>query len=191
MLMEWLPEHAEGIPFSRSHIARVIGVPSTRVNNWIDRNQLWQTHRGRKFQRFYALKEVFDLAGFAAMRTGRIPERECARYVYNFGFYRSFLHGEQLARFSYRRGKWDIGVYDPTAIVALLINMRSVGEAIFKRLAEELLDHPTEWPHASFESFQRLYEEAVRLDRLGADSAPLFEIVGRMTSEEDGLGTRS
>ena len=173
--MKWLPEHAEAIPFSRSHIAAVIGVPPTRVNNWIDRHRLWQTHRGRTFQRLYALKEVFDLAGFAAMRTARIPEKECARYIYNYGFYRSFLHGEQEAKFSYRRGKWDIGIYDPAAIVALLINMRSVGQAIFANLAKELLDHPAEWPHASFESFRRFYKEAVRRDRLDAGSAPLFD----------------
>jgi len=173
--MNWLPEHAEAIPFSRSHIAAVIDVSATRVNNWIDRNRLWQTHRGRTFQRLYTLKEVFDLAGFAAMRTARIPEKECAKYVYNYGFYRSFLHGEQEARFSYRRGKWDIGVYDPSAIVALLINMRSVGEAIFTRLASELLDHPAEWPQGSFESFRRFYEKAVDRDRLEAGSAPLFE----------------
>jgi len=173
--MKWLPEHAEAIPFSRAHLAAVIGVPATRVNNWIDRNRLWQTHRSRKFQRLYTLKEVFDLAGFAAMRTAGIPEKDCAKYVYNFGFYRAFLHGNQEARFSYRRGRWDVGVYDPTATVALLINMRSIGEAIFNRLARELLDHPTEWPHASFESFGLLYEEAVRRDRLSAGSAPLFE----------------
>ena len=170
-----LPEQAEAIPFSRSNLAAVIGVPSTRVNNWIDRNRLWQTHRGRKFQRLYALKEVFDLAGFAAMRTARIPEKECARYVYNYGFYRSFLHGNQEARFSFQRGKWDIGIYDPSAIVALLINMRSVGEAIFRNLAEELISRPTEWPEESFDSFRHFYGEAVRRDRLGAGSAPLFE----------------
>lgn len=177
MLMDWLPEHAEAIPFSRSHIAAVIDVPPTRLNNWIDRNSLWQTHRGRSFQRLYSLKEVFDLAGFAAMRTARIPEKECAKYVYNYGFYRSFLDGEQEARFSYRRGRWDIGVYDPSAIVALLINMRSVGGAIFKRLAKELLDHPAEWPHASFESFRRFYVQAISADRLDAGCAPLFESV--------------
>ena len=176
--MTWRVEGAEAIPFSRLDIAAVLGVPSSRVNNWIDRNRLWQTHRGRKFQRFYGVKEVFDLAGFAAMRIARIPEKECARYVYNYGFYRSFLHGRQEARFSYRRGKWDLGIYDPSAAVALLINMRSVGEAIFQRLAQHLVDHPTEWPNGSFDSFRRLYEEAVKLDRLSARSAPLFETAG-------------
>jgi hypothetical protein len=177
--MNWLPEHAEAIPFSRSHIAAVIGAPLTRVNNWIDRNRLWQTHRGRAFQRLYTLKEVFDLAGFAAMRAARIPEKECAKYIYNYGFYRSFLHGEQKARFSYRSGKWDIGIYDPSAIVALLINMRSVGEAIFASLARDLLEYPAEWPNDSFESFRRFYEEAVSRDRLDAGSAPLFEGAAR------------
>jgi hypothetical protein len=171
-------EHAGAIPFSRLHIAAVLGVPTSRVNNWIDRNRLWQTHRGRKFQRFYGLKEVFDLAGFAAMRIAHIPERECAKHVYNYGFYRSFLHGRQEARFSYRRGKWDLGIYDPSATVTLLINMRSVGEAIFERLAQQLVDHPTEWPNGSFDSFRRLYQEAVTLDRLSARSAPLFETGG-------------
>ena len=173
--MEWHAELAESIPFSRAHIAAVLDVPESRVNNWIDRNRLWQTHRGRKFHRLYTLKEVFDLAGFAALRIARVPERDCARYVYSYGFYRNFLHGEQKARFSFRKGKWDIGVYDPSAVVALLINMRSVGAAIFHRLSQELLAHPGEWPHSSFESFRRLYDEALRLERIDRGSSPIFE----------------
>lgn len=174
MLMTWRAEHAEAIPFSRDHIAEVLSVPLTRLNNWIDRNRLWQTHRGRKFQRTYTLREVFDLAGFAAMRIARIPERECARYVYDHGFYGSFLHGDQEVRLSFRNGHWDIGVYDPAAIVSLAINMRSVGESIFARLSEEIRARPSDWPASSFESFQRLYQEAVRLDRVSPASAPLF-----------------
>lgn len=173
--MEWRPEHAETIPFSRDHIAAVLDVPPTRVNNWIDRNRLWQTNRGRKFQRSYTLREVFDLAGFAAMRVAHIPERECARYVYNFGFYGAFLHGEQVVRLSYRQDRWDLGIYDPAAVVALRINMRAVGKGIFERLARELISHPADWPAQSFESFRRLYSLAVELDRLPAGSISAFE----------------
>jgi len=67
-------ERAEEIPFSRGHIAATLGVPVTRLNNWIDRNRLWPTDRGAQFRRSYRLAELFDLAGFAALRIARIPE---------------------------------------------------------------------------------------------------------------------
>jgi hypothetical protein len=180
--MKWLPEQAEAIPFSRAHMAAVLGVDPWRVNNWIDRNRLWQTHRGRQFHRHYTLREVFDLAGFAAMRVAHVPEKECASYVYNHGFYGAFLHDPQEARFSFRHGKWDIGIYDPSAAVALIINMRTVGETTFRRLAEELRRAPTEWPKGSFESFRSLYEEEVRLDRIARGSAPAFEATSSVSS---------
>lgn len=171
----WLPEHAEAIPFSRTNLARVLDVPTTRLNNWIDRNRLWQTHRGEKFHRYYGLKEVFDLAGFAALRIARIPETDCAKFVYNYGFYRTFIHGDQLAWFSYGKGKWDIGIYNPSAPISLTINMRTLGEGIFRRLSESLLATPAEWPNESYASFRNLYLLAVRKDRLGRGSAPHFE----------------
>lgn len=174
--MTWKLEEAEAIPFSREHIAAVVGLPSTRVNNWIDRNRLWHSERGRKFHRLYTFKEVFELAGFAAMRVGRIPEKACARFVHNHGFYGAFLHHPQEVRLSFRRGRWDIGVYDPSAVVTLLINMRSVGTHVFDRLAHELLRHPGYWPRGAFESFRLLYRESVRRDRLDAGSVPMFEI---------------
>lgn len=170
----WRAEDAEAIPFSRANMAAVLGVRSSQLNNWIDRNRLWQTDRGQKSHRSYRLPEVFDLAGFSALRTARIPEDYCARFVYNFGFYRTFLHGDQQARYSYR-GKWDMGVYDPSAAITLLLNMRTIGEAIFDRVANEIVTSPANWPDESFDSFQKLYRRAVELDRLAAGSAPLFE----------------
>lgn len=174
--MTWKLEDAEAIPFSREHIAAVIGVPSSRVNNWIDRNRLWPADRSRKFHRLYTVKEVFELAGFAAMRVARIPEAACARYVYNYGFHRAFLHPPQEVRLSFRRGRWDVGVYDPSAVVTLLINMRCVGTHVFERLAHELLRQPAEWPRSAFESFRILYRDAVRHGRLDAGCVPQFEI---------------
>lgn len=170
----WRPEDAEAIPFSRTNIAAVLEVRPSQLNNWIDRNRLWQTDRGEKFHRSYRLAEVFDLAGFWALRTARISEDYCAKFVYNFGFYRTFLHGDQLAKFSYR-GKWDMGIYDPSAAISLVINVRTIGEAIFDRIAKSILSSPTRWPDESFESFRKLYHRAVEQDRLAAGSAALFE----------------
>jgi hypothetical protein len=169
------PEIAEAIPMSRSNIAAVLGVRSSQVNNWIDRNRLWQTDRGEKFHRSYRLSEVFDLAGFGWLRTARIPEAFCARFVYNFGFYRKFLLDDQQARFSYRNGKWDLGIYDPNAPITLSLNLRTIAEGIFKGISEAIVAAPTSWPDYSFECFQALYREAVKRDRLSPGSAPLFE----------------
>jgi hypothetical protein len=168
------PEDAEAIPFSRANIAAVLDVRPSQLNNWIDRNRLWQTDRGEKFHRSYRLIEVFDLAGFAALRIARLPESYCARFVYNFGFYRTFLHGDQRARFSHG-GKWDLGVYNPAAPISLSINLRTIGEKIFRRISELTFDAPSTWPEQSFDSFRNLYRRAVDLDRLTPGSAPLFE----------------
>ena len=166
----WLPEFAEAIPFSRASMAHVLDVSLRTLNNWIDRHKLWQIPR----QGYYRLGDVFDLAGFSAMRTANIPEQDCARYVRNFGFYRSFLHGTQCADFSFRNGAWDIGVYDPTAVVSLRINMRTVGEGIFRRISEMFTADPSDRALENFLSFKRLYSRTVELDRLWPDSAPLF-----------------
>ena len=174
--MTWKLEDAEAIPFSREHIAVVIGIPSCRVNNWIDRNRLWQADRGRKFHRPYSFKEVVELGGFAAMRVARIPEKACARFVYTYGFHRAFLRAPQEVRLSFRNGRWDVGVYDPDAVVTLLINMRAVGTHLFERLALELLRHPTDWPRGAFESFRLLYRDCVRHGRLDPGSVAQFEI---------------
>jgi hypothetical protein len=169
------PEAAESIPLSRANIAAVLGIRSSRVNNWIDRNRLWQTDRGEKFHRSYCLAELFDLAGFGWLRTARIPEAYCARFVYNYGFYRTFLHGDQQARFSYRNGKWDLGIYDPNAPISLSLNLRTIAEKIFNGISQAIMAAPTSWPEYSFECFRSLYREAVKLERLTAGSAPLFE----------------
>lgn len=166
----WRSEFAEAIPFSRAAIAQVLDVPPRTLNNWIDRHKLWQTARSG----YYRLGDVFDLAGFAAMRTANIPEQNCAHYVRNFGFYGLFLHGDQYADFSHRNGKWDIGIYDPSAVVTLRINMRTVGEGIFRRISELFSADPSERAVENFLSFKRLYLSAVELDRLWPDSAPLF-----------------
>ncbi len=151
-------------------MARVIDVSPRTLNNWIDRNKLWQTPRNG----YYRLGDVFDLAGFAAMRTANIPEQNCARYVRNFGFYGQFLHGDQYADFSHKNGEWGIGVYDPNAVVSLRINMRTVGEGIFRRISEMFEEIPSDRDSENFSSFKKLYLRAVELDRLWPDSAPLF-----------------
>ena len=109
------------------------------------------------------------------MRTANISEKDCARYVCNYGFYRSFLHGEQIVHFSYRNNQWDIGLYDPSAVVALRINMRTIAERIFVRISELLHADPTERSVEEFQSYRQLYHRAVELDRLWANSVPLFE----------------
>jgi hypothetical protein len=168
-------EDAERIPFSRANIAAVLGIRISLLNNWIDRNRLWQTDRGEKFHRSYLLSEVFDLAGFGTLRAARMPEAFCARFVYNYGFYRTFLHGsDQQARFSYS-GKWDLGIYDPGAALTVSINMRRIGGSIFQGISEAVLAKPASWPAGSFESFQKLYCDALERDRLEAGSAPKFE----------------
>lgn len=171
----WRSELAEAIPFSRAHMADVIGVSTKTISNWIDRNQLWPAGRRTAYRGYYRLAEVFDVAGFAAMRTANIPERQAAQYVRNFGFYRGFLHGDQMVDLSHRDGKWDIGVSDPSAVVSVRVNMRSVGSELFRRLSEALSSAQNNWPTGSFESFQKLYREALRLDRLPIGAAPLFE----------------
>lgn len=170
--MNWSPEHAEALPFNRANVAEAIGESASKVGNWIDRNRLWQTSRTHGY---YRLKDVFDLGGFAALRAAHIPEKDCARYVFNFGFYRSFLHGDQLEQFSFRQGKWDIGVFDQSALVALTINLRTLGTSIFERIAKGSVKEPRNWADGFFESFQRLYLKTVEMDRLSKGSVSLFE----------------
>jgi hypothetical protein len=167
---KWQSEYAEAIPFTRSEVAFILSVPTRTLNNWIDRQRLWQTSK----RGYYRLTDVFDLAGFAAMRTANVPEKECANYVRNFGFYRGFLHGDQFTDFSNREGKWGVGVYDPSAMVTLRINMRSVGERIFQRISELAAGDRDQ----NFESFRILYRKAVELDRLPVGSVPSFEAGG-------------
>lgn len=171
--MKFPAQRAESLPFSRENMASVIGVSKRTVGNWIDRNQLWQTDR---YGGYYRLSDVFDLAGFAAMRTAHIPERQCAQYVYNFGFYRTFLHGQQLSQFSFRDGQWDIGLCDPSAIVSIVINMRTVGQQIFERAATAIQSKNMIWPHDSFEILKAFYEKAIEFDRLDRRSVPLFDL---------------
>jgi hypothetical protein len=158
-------EFAEAIPFSRANVAYVLDVSLRTLNNWIDRNRLWQTPR----RGYYRLCDVFDLAGFAALRVANIPEKDCARFVYNYGFFGHFLHGNQLHHFSYRAGQWDIGMYDPSSIVSLKINMRTMGEGIFLRIAELLSKDLSERGVENFENFKYLYAKLVELDRLCPD----------------------
>ena len=108
------------------------------------------------------------------MRVAYVPETKCAMFTRNFGFYRKFLSGDQLAEFSYRNDDWDIGVYDPSAIVALIVNMRTVGCDIFARLARELSQNPES---EIFQNFKSLYQEFVKLDRLPSGVASEFERV--------------
>jgi hypothetical protein len=164
-------EFAEAIPFSRASIAHVLEVSPRTLNNWIDRNRLWQTPR----RGYYRLGDVFDLAGFAALRVANVPEKDCARYVYNYGFYGGFLHGDQLLHFSYRGKRWDIGIYDPSAIVSLKINMRTMGEGIFRRIGELLSQDVSERGVENLQNFKHLYTKAVELDRLWQGSIPLFD----------------
>ncbi|MBS0480899.1 MAG: hypothetical protein JSR96_01870 [Proteobacteria bacterium] len=164
-------ELAEAVAFNRATVAHLLAITPRTLNNWIDRNNLWQTSR----HGYYRLKDIFDLAGFSAMRAANIPEKKCAQYVRNFGFYRSFLHGDQFVNFSFREGNWDIGTFDPITIVSLRINMRTVATEIFRRLAEYLLANPSEKAAEDFANFQKLYAKAVELDRLCSNSIPLFE----------------
>ncbi len=170
--MKLSTDYAEAIPFSRSNLALAIGETRSKVGNWIDRNLLWQRSHTHGY---YRLSEVFDLAGFAALRIAHIPEKDCASYVYNYGFYRSFLHGDQLNHFSYRESSWDIGIYDPSALVSLTINMRTLGADIFKRISEEAAKSPECWPDNAFESFRFLYLKAVEMNRLDYGAVPIFE----------------
>lgn len=168
-------EDAQWLPFSRANMAAVLDVPLPRLNNWLDRNRLWQTDRGPRFRRAYALREVFDIGGFAAMRMARIPEQHCARYIFNFGIIRSFWHGtNQTINFDLRDEGWSLGSYDRNALLTISINVRTLGESIFKRISELTSEQPNEWPEGAFESFKSLYLEAVELDRLENASVPLF-----------------
>ncbi|MEQ1550504.1 hypothetical protein [Sphingorhabdus sp.] len=173
---------AESIPFSRATAARVVGVPTARLNNWLDRNEIWQTDRGTRFHRYYRLKEIFDLAGFAQMRLAGIPERRCAQFVRNYGFYRGFLHldldGTQSQHFSMRDGEWQLGVFDPNAVLVLTINMRELAVQIFSRIASDLTTHPNEWPKEAADSFSAYYKWALQMDRLPAGSIPTLEYAG-------------
>ena len=166
---------AAAIPFSRENLSQIVGVSRSQLNNWLTRNQLWQTHRGLKFHRQYTMRELFDLAGFAAMRDAGIPERQCAQFVRNYGFYRKFLSSDGRADFSRKRGKWQIGVFDPNAIVTLSINMREVGVEIMARLAERVTEAPEAFPRDSFQDFAALYRAYVDRGFLPSESVGLFE----------------
>jgi hypothetical protein len=173
-------EFAEAIAFSRAESARLIEIPLSKLNNWIDRNRLWQTDRGRGSHRNYTIREVFDLAGFALMRLAGIPEQLSASFVRNYGFYRKFLHddvdGDQRASFSMTGGEWQVGVFNPNALLTLSINMRELAIDIFNRIAIELMENPEKWPEESFENFRCLYRKAVELDRLPSGSVYAFEL---------------
>lgn len=175
-------ELAESIPFSRANASSVIQVRLAKLNNWIDRNQLWQTDRGIRFHRTYTISEIFDLAGFAQMRLVGIPEQRCASFVRNYGFYRSFLasgHGEQFQRFSWSNGEWQIGVFQFDAILEFSINMRALGVQLFGGLANQLISSPESWPKESLENFAALYRALVEIDRLPPGSVPLLELEAR------------
>lgn len=164
-------EFAEAIPFSRGEIAMLLAVRLSTLNNWIDRNKLWQTPR----RGYYRLKDVFDLAGFSAMRLGYIPQEECARFVYNYGFYRTFLSPEQYVDFSYRDGRWDIGLYVSSAVITLRINMRTLGEQIFARASTLLAsrqddDRGKENYHNFLLLYNRCIEEGLLAPRASAGS---------------------
>ena len=162
------------IPFSRQNLARLLDVPQAQLNNWLSRNQLWQTHRGIKFHRSYTIRELFDLAGFAAMRDVGIPERQCAQFVRNFGFYGHFL-SDGSADFSRRNGEWQIGIYNPNARITLSINLREVGAFLMTRLANLLLSDPSAFPRGAFEEFGALYQEYVAREILPRSSVEAFE----------------
>lgn len=168
-------QDAQWLGFSRANIADVLDVPPARLNNWLDRNKLWQTQRGTKFHRAYTLREVFDVGGFAAMRLAKIPESHCARYVYNFGFMRSFWDIQQEVNFDFRADGWSLGSYDPDALLTIKINVRALGEKIFLRISELSKANPDNWPRGAFSSFQALYFKAVELERLRPNCVPLFE----------------
>jgi hypothetical protein len=166
---------AESLPFSRRNMADVLQIPHSRLNNWLDKNKLWQTLNGPKLNRYYTLREVFDLGGFSAMRLAKIPESHCASYIYNFGFIRSFWLSPQETRFNFRTDGWSLGSYDPNALLSITINVRTLGENIFCRIAELSSTQSKEWPEDTFEYFRALYSRAVELDRVSQKSAPLFD----------------
>jgi hypothetical protein len=172
-------EFAEAIAFSRAESARLIEVPLSKLNNWIDRNHLWPTDKGRGSRRNYTIREIFDLAGFAQMRLAGIPEQLSASFIRNYGFYRQFLHlgfdGDQRASFSMKNGEWQIGIFDPNALLTLSINMRELGISILNSIAVELIERPENWPDDSFENFRCLYRKAIELDRLPIGSVAFFE----------------
>lgn len=170
-------EFAEGsaIPFSRENLAAVIGVPKSNLNNWLTRNQLWQTHRGLKFHRHYTIKELFDLGGFATMRDAGIPEIQCAQFVRNFGFYRSFLSADGRANFSRKQGEWQIGVFDPNAPVTLSLNIREIGVGLMTRLCERLMEAPESFPRDALNDFASLYRTYVACGFLPPESVSALE----------------
>ena len=173
-------EFAEAIAFSRAESARLIEVPLSKLNNWIDRNRLWPTDKGRGSRRNYTIREIFDLAGFAQMRLAGIPEQLSASFIRNYGFYRHFLHlgfdGDQRASFSMKNGEWQFGIFDPNALLTMSINMRELGISIFNRIALELIENPEIWPDDSFDNFRCLYRKAIELDRLPIGSVSAFEL---------------
>lgn len=166
---------AAAIPFNRDNLSQIVSVSKSKLNNWLTRHQLWQTHRGRSFHRHYTVRELFDLAGFAAMRDAGIPEKECARFVRNYGFYRRFLSPEGRADFSRKRGKWQIGIFDPNAVITLSINMRELGVELMARLAKRLEEAPDAFPRDSFQNFAALYRAYVGRDYLPENSVRAFE----------------
>jgi hypothetical protein len=169
-------EAAEALPFTRAQMSDLLGVSVRQMNNWLDRNQVWPEGRASVRRGYYRLADVFDLGGFAALRVAGVPERRAAQYTRCFGFYRSFLGGgDQLASFSYRNSQWDIGVYDQSAVVSVVINMRSLGAEIFRRLARSVSPTPGEAQSEAFLQFQNYYFRLVELDRLSAGTVADFE----------------
>ena len=176
-------EDAQWLPFSRSNMAAVLDIPLARLNNWLDRNRLWQTERGPNFHRSYALREVFDIGGFAAMRLAKIPETHCARYVYSFGFIGAFWHNDQqVVNFDFRKDGWSFGSHNLHALLVITINVRTLGEEIFRKLSELTSEQPDKWPKDAFESFRLLYIKAVELGCLWPGTAPIFETASELTT---------
>lgn len=179
--MSHLLEIAESIPFNRRSIAHIVNVPPSTLNNWLDRNDLWaeESNKPRR-QRVFRFNHLIDIGGFSAMRMASIPEKDCAKYVRNFGFYRRFIHKDYddgVVKFGIKDHQWAIGFLDPLSEVTLGINIRVIGSRIFLRLSETVETDLEEWPPIALKAFRALYQCYQEYDIISRGSAPLWDVV--------------
>ncbi|MEC3909467.1 hypothetical protein U5A82_02955 [Sphingobium sp. CR2-8] len=154
------PNHAA---FSRRDLPALIGVPASRLGNWLDRLSLWQDMPiipGAAVA--YRLSHLFDLVGLAAMLDLGLPAAEAAKIVRNFGFYRTFLHDpEQTFRLTRLGDNWSAS-WSPDDILTVSINTRAIGQHLLEHIAA--LDLAPSYRV----SFEALIGELTKRDRIDA-----------------------
>lgn len=150
--------------FGRRELSGLVGVPTSRLGNWLDRLSLWQEMPivpGAHIA--YRLTHLFDLVGLAAMLDIGLPTTEAAKIVRNFGFYRTFLHDpDQTFRLRKLKDHWSAS-WSSDDILTVSINTRAIGQQLLERIGA--LDLAPSYR----ESFDALIAGLAKHDRIDAN----------------------